>query len=329
MDETENTVESEDLLKIHEPKIKAREQEIFRVTILGSIANFILLIFKFAAGFFGHSGAMIADAVHSLSDFATDIVVLVFVHLSDKPQDNDHDYGHGKYETLATALIGVALIVVGLGLLWKGAVSVWGYFHGQLLPKPGYVALAAALVSIVIKELLYRYGAAKSRKLHSSLLHANAWHHRSDALSSIGAAVGIAGAILLGDKWRILDPVASILVSILIIHAAIELIGPSVSELLEKSLPDYIDQDIKEIIMSFPQVSDPHNLRTRRIGNRRSVEVHVRVDGNMTVNDSHDITKEMEKKLRVLLGPDAFISIHVEPVKPYDGPLGFHDKCPD
>ncbi len=312
-----------------ERQIKTREKEIFRVTLLGSAANLALVIFKFVAGILGRSGAMIADAVHSLSDFATDIVVMVFVRISGRPQDSDHDYGHGKYETLATALIGVALVVVGLGLLWKGIVNVWEFCHGQILPRPGYVALVAALVSIIVKEGLYRYGAHKSKKLHSSLLHANAWHHRSDALSSIGAAVGIGGAILLGDRWTILDPIASIIVSLLIIHAAVELIGPSVAELLEKSLPDYIDQDIKEIIMSFPQVADPHNLRTRRIGNRRSVEVHIRVDGNMTVNDSHDITRQMEKKLRVLLGKDAFISIHVEPIKPYTGPLGFNDKCPN
>ncbi len=326
MEESENIYDEIDTMQ-HE--IKAREREIIRVTLLGTIANFVLLIFKFAAGILGRSGAMVADAVHSLSDFATDIVVLVFVHISGKPQDSDHDYGHGKYETLATAMIGAALAVVGLGLLWKGSVNIWAFCHGEPLPRPGYIALSAALVSIVVKEILYRYGAAKSRKLHSSLLHANAWHHRSDALSSIGAAIGIGGAIILGPRWTILDPIASVIVSVLIIKAAVELIGPSISELLEKSLPDYVDQDIKEIITSFPQVTDPHNLRTRRIGNRRSVEVHIRVDGNMTVNDSHDITKQMERKLRVLLGKDAFISIHVEPVKPYDGPLGFHDKCPE
>ncbi|MCD8312961.1 MAG: cation diffusion facilitator family transporter [Bacteroidales bacterium] len=316
MEEIENTDQA----------VKDREREIYKVTIIGSVANFILLIFKFAAGILGRSSAMIADAVHSLSDFITDIIVLVFVRLADRKQDYDHDYGHGKYETLATAIIGIALIVVGLVLLWKGASNVWGFFHGKELPKPGYVALIAALVSIAVKETIFRYSDRKSRKLHSAVLHANAWHHRSDALSSIGAGIGIAGAILFGDKWLILDPIASIIVSLLIIHAAVELIGPSIGELLEKSLPEYIDQDIKEIIMSFPQVTDPHSLRTRRIGNRRSVEVHIRVNGDMTVNDSHDITKEMERKLKVILGQDAFINIHVEPIRPYEGPLGFNER---
>ena len=181
-----------------------REKDIYRVTVVGSVVNFLLLVFKFFAGIVGHSAAMLADAVHSLSDFITDIIVIVFVRISAKPEDEGHDYGHGKYETLATAIIGVFLLFVGFGIFWNGASSIYRFLQGGSLQEPGMLALVAALVSIVFKEVLYQYTVSRW-KLNSQAVVANAWHHRSDALSSIGTAVGIGGAILLGDHWRVLD----------------------------------------------------------------------------------------------------------------------------
>lgn len=297
-------------------EIKTREKEIFKVTIIGSICNFCLLTFKFVAGIVGQSAAMIADAVHSLSDFVTDIIVIVFVHISNKPQDKDHDFGHGKYETLATAIIGAVLFFVGVGIFWNGAKSVWGVIHGQEIEAPGAIALYAALISIVLKEALYWYTKTTGEKMKSKSVVANAWHHRSDAFSSIGTAAGIGGAILLGDSWRVLDPIAAIVVSFFIIKVAYKLFKPCIDELIEKSLPDETEQKIVDVILSFPEVSSPHNLRTRQIGNNCAMDVHVRMDGQMTVEQSHAVTKEMEKKLKELLGKDAFISIHVEPAAP-------------
>ncbi len=292
-----------------------RQKEIFKVTIIGGIVNFLLLAFKFLAGILGHSAAMIADAVHSLSDFVTDLIVLVFVRISGKPQDKDHDYGHGKYETLATALIGVILVFVGLGILWNGLTSVWAFLKGETLGEPGLLALIAAIVSIALKEVLYRYTVWVGKCVESQSVVANAWHHRSDALSSIGTAVGIGGAILLGPSWRVLDPLAAVIVSIFIIKVAIELIIPTVDELLEKSLPDDVEDEILRAVSSVPGVSDPHNLRTRKIGSASAVTVHVRMDGNLTVNESHALTRIIESRIRALLGPDTFVSVHVEPVK--------------
>ncbi len=292
-----------------------RQKEIYKATIIGSICNFLLLAFKFLAGILGHSAAMIADAVHSLSDFVTDLIVLVFVRISGKPQDKDHDYGHGKYETLATALIGVILVFVGLGILWNGLTSVWAFLKGESLEEPGLLALIAAVVSIVLKEVLYRYTVWVGKRVDSQSVVANAWHHRSDALSSIGTAVGIGGAILLGPSWRVLDPLAAVIVSIFIIKVAIELIIPTVDELLEKSLPDDVEDEILRAVSSVPGVSDPHNLRTRKIGNASAVTVHVRMDGNLTVNESHAHTRDIESHIRALLGPNTFVSVHVEPVK--------------
>ena len=198
-------------------KTASREREIYKVTIVGSVVNFVLLLFKFFAGIVGHSAAMLADAVHSLSDFVTDIIVLVFVRISSKPEDEGHDYGHGKYETLATAIIGICLFVVGLGILWNGVQSIWQVVQGNVLPEPGMLALWAALISVVSKEALYQYTALRGRKLNSQAVVANAWHHRSDAFSSIGTMAGIGGAILLGDEWRVLDTIAAVIVSFFIL----------------------------------------------------------------------------------------------------------------
>ena len=298
-----------------EDKKTARERGIYKVTIIGSSVNFLLLVFKFVAGFMGHSAAMLADAVHSLSDFVTDLVVIVFVRISNKPQDKTHDYGHGKYETLATAIIGLLLLVVGFGILWNGASSIYAFIKGQQLEEPGMVALIAALVSIVAKEILYQYTVIEGKKLDSQAVIANAWHHRSDALSSIGTAIGIGGAILLGENWRVLDPVAAVIVSFFIIKVAVQLLIPCVDELLEKSLPDEVEKEIEQALLSFPGVSEPHHLRTRRIGSYYAIEVHVRMDGNITLEGAHATATAIEHRLKDIFGEGTLINIHVEPKK--------------
>lgn len=292
-----------------------REKEIYKVTIAGSAVNFLLLVFKFAAGILGHSAAMLADAVHSLSDFVTDVIVIVFVRISNKPQDKGHDYGHGKYETLATAIIGLLLLIVGFGILWNGATSIYTFLRGGKLEEPGMVALIAAVVSIVLKEIIYRYTVAKGKKLNSQAVVANAWHHRSDVLSSVGTAVGIGGAILLGEHWRVLDPIAAVIVSFFIMKVAVQLLIPCVDELLEKSLPDEVEKEIEQALLSFPGVSEPHHLRTRRIGSYCAIEVHVRMDGQITLEEAHNTATAIERKLKEMFGEGTLINIHVEPKK--------------
>lgn len=293
----------------------AREKGIYKITILGSVVNFLLLVFKFFAGIAGHSAAMLADAVHSLSDFITDIIVIVFVRISNKPQDKGHDYGHGKYETLATAIIGLLLLCVGLGIFWNGAATIYGFLHGEPLEAPRMLALVAALVSLVFKEALYRYTVIVGRKLNSQAVIANAWHHRSDALSSIGTAVGIGGAILLGPRWRVLDPLAAVVVSFFIMKVAISLLIPCINELLEKSLPDDVEKEIEQTALSFPGVSEPHHLRTRRIGSYYAIELHVRMDGRISLEEAHRTATAIENKLREMFGEGTHVGIHVEPTK--------------
>lgn len=298
-----------------ESEKSSREKGIYKVTIVGSAVNFLLLVFKFFAGITGHSAAMLADAVHSLSDFITDIVVIVFVRIAGKPEDKGHDYGHGKYETLATAIIGLLLLCVGFGIFWNGASSIYTFLQGGQLESPGVVALVAALVSIVSKEILYQYTVIQGKKLNSQAVVANAWHHRSDALSSIGTAIGIGGAILLGDHWRVLDPIAAVVVSFFIMKVSVQLLIPCVDELLEKSLPDDVEKEIEQTVLSFPRVSQPHHLRTRRIGSYYAIEIHVRMDGKITLEEAHGTATAIENKLKEMFGKGTHVGIHVEPTK--------------
>ena len=293
----------------------SRQREIYRVTIVGSVVNLLLLIFKFVAGIVGHSAAMVADSVHSLSDFVTDIVVILFVRLSGRPADEDHDYGHGKFETLATLFVSLVLLGVAVMLFVNGVVDIVSALHGEKLETPGLVALIAAAASIVIKEILYRYTVRCGKKLNSQVVVANAWHHRSDALSSIGVLVGVAGAMLLGGSWSILDPIAATIVSVFIAKVAYNLLMPSLEELLERSLPKEVEQRILDIILSVDGVSSPHHLRTRRIGNAYAIEVHIRMDGDMTLAQSHAVTTTVERLLKHEFGDSTHVGIHTEPVK--------------
>lgn len=295
---------------------KEREKKIYRVTLMGSVVNVILLVFKFIAGILGGSAAMIADAVHSLSDFLTDIVVIAFVRISSKPEDEDHDYGHGKYETLATSIIGLALLMVGLYIFYNGARQIWDVMHGAEIEQPGLVALIAAIVSILLKEWTYRFTVSVGKKVESQAVIANAWHHRSDALSSIGTAIGIGGAILLGKGWAVLDPVAALVVSVFIVKTALGLLSTSSGELLEKSLPKEVEKKIVDIVESEPEVSEVHHLCTRRIGNNIAIEMHIRMPGEISLKDSHTRASDIERMLRQHFGEHTHINLHVEPLNP-------------
>ncbi|MCR2031643.1 cation diffusion facilitator family transporter [Alistipes timonensis] len=292
-----------------------RKRRIYRVTFIGFVVNLVLSLLKLAAGILGRSGAMIADAVHSFSDLATDVVVIVFARISAKPRDDGHDYGHGKYETLATILISIALGIVGAGILVNSIGAVRVVLDGGLLPRPGLVALVAAVLSIAAKEILYRYTVREGRAIDSPSVIANAWHHRSDALSSLGTLVGIGCAYFLGDRWRIADPIAALIVAVFIFKVAFDLIRTGLGELLEKSLPEETEREILRIVTLDPAVREPHNLRTRRIGAAIAIEVHVRVDGAMSVACSHALTVGIERRLRERFGEETMIAVHVEPLK--------------
>ena len=290
-----------------------RNREIYKVTLVGGAINVILLFFKFIAGILGHSAAMVADAVHALSDFVTDLIVLVFIHISGKPQDKSHDYGHGKYETLAMTLIGAALFIVAIGIIYSGAVKISIWMNGEELKAPGMLALWAALISIILKEGVYHYSMVKARQLNSQAVEANAWHHRSDALSSIGTAVGIGGAIFLGQQWTVLDPIASVIVGAFIVKVAVSLLRNGIGDLMEQSLPDAVEEEILRLAATVPGVEEPHELCTRRIGNHYAIELHILMDGGISLNEAHEKASEVEDLLRERYGEETHIAVHVEP----------------
>ena len=290
-----------------------RNQEIYQVTLVGGVVNVVLLLFKFVAGIVGHSAAMVADAVHSLSDFVTDVIVLVFVHISSKPKDKSHDYGHGKYETLAMTLIGVALLIVAIGIIYHGAIEIVAWMKGEQLEAPGELALWAALLSVLLKEGVYQYSMVKARQLNSQVVEANAWHHRSDALSSVGTAIGIGGAIFLGQRWTVLDPIASLVVGAFIVKVAVDLLHRGIDDLMEHSLPRNIEEEMLEIVEEVPGVVYPHDLRTRKIGNHYAIELHILMDGDITLREAHNKASEVEDLLRARYGEHTHVAVHVEP----------------
>lgn len=294
-------------------EVSQRERRIMKVTLTGMFVNVVLSAGKIAAGVFGRSSAMLADGVHSLSDLLTDIIVIAFVRVSSKGRDRSHEFGHGKYETLATLLVSLILIVVAAQMMVSGIGSITNVLDGGTIPVPGYVALAAAVISIVAKELLYRYTIAVGRKTGSPAVEANAWHHRSDAFSSIGSLIGISGAIFLGDKWVILDPLVCCCISIAIFVVAVKMAGPSLNELLDGSLPEESEKEIVSLAMSVEGVRNIHNLKTRRSGLSVMVEAHLVVDPDMTVEQAHEISTAVENAIVKKFGNETQISIHIEP----------------
>ena len=292
-----------------------RVQRITRITVFGTIINTLLLAFKFLAGILGGSAAMLADAVHSLSDFLTDIVVLVFVKISNRPADRKHSYGYGKYETLATLCIGIALLAVGIGIAVDGVEKIIQVWNGETLAQPGWIAFWAAIASIALKELTYWLTIRVAKQVDSEALRANAWHHRSDALSSIGTGLGIGGAILLGQKWTILDPIAALVVSVFIVLTALRLTYGAIGEFLEQSLPEENENEIRAIVAADKELSELHHLCTRRLGNRVAIEMHLRMPGNTPLTIAHKHASAIEQQLKQRFGDQTHINIHLEPTK--------------
>lgn len=295
-------------------EITQREKQIYKVTLTGSAVNALLIVLKFAAGIIGRSSAMVADAVHSLSDFITDAIVLIFVKIAGRPRDVDHGYGHGKYETMATMVIGFILALAGIGLMVNGITAVVDSINGAQLERPGIVALIVALVSILSKEWLYRLTVKVGKETNSQAVVANAWHHRSDAISSAGTLAGIGGAIFLGDNWRILDPIAAVIVSIFIIKSGYDIILPSVRELLEASLPVDKQKEIETIATSIDGIAYVHNLRTRRVGSIVVIDFHAKMDGKITLAEAHAIATNAENAIKACFGNNSIVNIHMEPI---------------
>ena len=293
--------------------MKTRDEQISRVTWLGMVINAILTAFKLIAGVVGRSSAMLADGVHSLSDFVSDIIILVFLKISGKGRDKDHDFGHGKFETMATFILSLILLVVAAQILSHGIEKILAVLRGEDIPMPGMIALIAAAVSIAAKEFCYRITAVVGRRVSSPAVVANAWHHRSDALSSIGSFIGIGCAMWLGRKWIILDPLMGCVISIVIFVVAIKMAVPAMRELLDISLPEETENEIVRIASGVEGVTDVHNLKTRRNGPSVIIEAHVMVDHRISIIEAHDISSKVEDLLTEHFGHETQVNIHIEP----------------
>ncbi len=289
-------------------------QKINSVTWKGLAVNIVLTGFKFVAGILGNSGAIIADAVHSLSDSLTDLVLLWGVRAARKPADKTHAYGHGKIETFVSTVIGFILLLIGGKIFWGGVCDVFRFVQGDLLPIPGRIALIAAFVSIPLKEWLYRKSLRVAKETGSKALLANAWHHRTDALSSLGVMMGVGGAILIGEDGAILDPIAALIVSFIIMNIAIKIVLESSKELTDASLGEAIEKEILEIALSVEGIQRPHKLRTRKVGKNVAIEFHVKVNPDLNIKQAHDMATQVELLIKERFGRETFISVHVEPV---------------
>jgi thioredoxin type arsenate reductase len=285
----------------------AEARDARRVTWLGLGVNLALAGLKLACGLLGHSRALVADAVHSLSDSSTDLAILIGVHYWLAPPDESHPHGHGRIETLVT--LGIALVLGGVagGLAFEALRT-----HGEAHPPPRWIALIAALASIIVKEALYRRTIIVGRRIHSSAVVANAWHHRSDALSSIPVAVAVLGAKINPD-WAFLDHIGAVVVAVFILGASWRIGWPALKQLIDAGAPARVRREIERIAMQVPEVCHIHAVRTRYIGSGIAVDLHVHVDGGLTVRRGHAVSEEVTRRL-LADGPELVdVIVHVEP----------------
>ena len=261
-----------------------------KVTLVGTASNLLLSIIKLIGGIIGNSAALVADAVHSISDLLTDVIVLITLKIGQKPKDDNHPYGHGKAEPIGTTVIGFFIIAAGLGL----AYEAWDIIQSGVSRTPELLAAGTALISIFIKEWLFRYTRSVGKKSSSSILLANAWHHRSDAISSIAALIGIIGSMV---GFPILDPIASAMVSFMIIKVGYELTLGGFRDLMDTALNEKDTQKLQATIDSIPGVIKSHDLRTRKIGEKILMDVHIQVDSDLTVTEGHEIGERVRRQL--------------------------------
>jgi cation diffusion facilitator family transporter len=287
-----------------------REQYIRRITWIGFSVNVILSGVKFAAGYFGRSQALIADAIHSLTDSTTDLVVIAGSHYWSRPPDENHPYGHRRMETLITVFIGIMLMAAGIGIGWEAVSSL----HESHSSSPGWIALLAALVSILCKEALFRWTASASKKVKSPALAANAWHHRTDAFSSLPVLVAVGGALVF-PTWSFLDHVGAVVVSVFILHSAVKIIWPGISELVDVGAPEEIRKKIEQLACMSEEVLEVHAVRTRYISSGIQVDMHILIDGSVNVREGHRIADEVENRIVEGIPEVLEVVIHVDPTE--------------
>lgn len=296
----------------------ARSVDLIGITLIGAAVNIMLAVGKIVGGIIAFSTALIADGVHSLSDLTTDAIVVLGVKAARRPPDENHTFGHWRYETISALFVGLFLVAAGVTIGWQGFERIRYVLGGGAVPPPRRLAVLIAAISILSKEILFRATRRVGQKRESTAIVANAWHHRSDALSSVASFFGISGAIIFGDRWVMLDPLTAIIVAALIVFVGVRTGIEALREMSDYSLTEDECNDLLKIVADVPGVSDPHNLKTRRLGPIVAIEIHFRVRGAMTVRDGHVRATEVERRIRERFGPETRVITHVEPELPQE-----------
>ncbi len=287
-----------------------------KVILIGLTCNLLLMVFKLTVGIWGKSSALVADAINSLSDSITDGVALFSFYVTGKPKDATHDFGHAKFETLSTLIIGIFLLVAAGFILWSSIGKIVSVVKGIPIERISIIALIPAAFTMAVKESLYIYTNGMAKRLDSSSLKLKAWDHRSDVFLAGGTFLGIAGAVLCGERWRVLDPLTALILGVIILKLAMPLVLESLNELLEASLSEKEEEEILRLIWEIPGIEGIHDLRTRRLGPHIAVSVHIMMKQDMPLSEAHDITMELEKRFKERFGPHSIITVHMEPADP-------------
>ncbi len=282
-----------------------------RVSVVTVLGNVILTVFKLFAGVAGRSGAMVSDAVHSLSDVFTTLIAFLGVRLSQKPADKEHPYGHERFECVASLLLGLILLVTGLGIGKVGVTNILAGNYDALTP-PGVIALVAALVSIGMKEAMFWYTRYYAKLINSPAFMADAWHHRSDAFSSIGSLIGVGGAML---GWPVLDSVASVVICLFILKVAYDILKDALSKMLDTSRGEEYDNRLRDYVLAQPDVLGVGLLQSRTFGNRVYIDVVIQVDGELKLRDAHAIAERVHAAVERDFPDIKHIMIHVDPAE--------------
>lgn len=294
--------------------MRSREQRMTFVTTACAVANLLMAVIKILAGIYGKSAAMMADAVHSLSDVVADAVVLIMVRISAKGTDERHNWGRGKYETIATLAISILLLFIAADMMKDGIEAIREILIGGDIGTPSRITLWVAVISIVLQETIFRWNIHVGKAVDSQTMIANAWHHRSDALASVAALIGIGGAIFIGGKWVMLDPLVGCIISIVILIIAVRMLLPALHELTDGALPKEDIAKISDIIRSATDKAVLKSLRTRKSGHINIIDATVSVRADMSIADSTDITEQIKSALRQeFSADDTQISVVVEP----------------
>lgn len=292
-------------------EVSKREQVTMQVSRVSMAVNLLLSVFKIIAGFVAHSGAMISDGVHSASDVLSTVVVIIGVKLGEKAADENHPYGHERLECVAAVILSLMLALTGVGIGFSGIQGLSEAFHGErIIPIPGILALSAALISIIIKEAMYRYTVVEAKKIRSDALMADAWHHRSDALSSVGSFAGILGARL---GYAFLDPVAAVLICLFILKAALEIFLDAIRKMTDEAADQELVKDIKRVILEQEGVLGIDIMRTRVFGSRVYVDVDISADGSISLYEAHRIADRTHNKIEETFRDVKHIMVHVNP----------------